>query len=86
MIDHIVSRGLNVAKTEEAVDAYLSKGQPREEKPSRNVRVIKDVRIFSNTIRQAVDMMQKSGIDAMSVRKEDEDYIEYTIKISKKVV
>lgn len=80
----IVDRGLNVKKTDELVESMLSK----TEKTGENVkvppiRVFKDMRIFSNTIRQAVDMMKKSGIDAKSVKTENEEYIEYTIKIPK---
>ncbi len=83
VLGSIISRGLNVAKTEELVEAVLEKDKGIEERPAQNVRVFKDVRIFSNTIKQAVDMMQKSGIDAKTFRTEDENFIEYTIKIPK---
>lgn len=43
--------------------------------------VIKDVRIFFNTIERAVDVMRSSGIEAMASRRDSADYIEYTIKI-----
>ena len=80
----MVARGLNVAKSEELVESMLNIGQePKEEDKTRNIRVFKDVRIFSNTIRQAVDMMKKSGIPALSTKVENEEYIEYTIKIPK---
>lgn len=86
VLNAVISRGLNVAKTEELVEEFFTKEPPSREKPMQNVRVFRDVRIFSNTIKQAVDMMKKSGIDAHSVRTEDEDFIEYTIKIPKKGV
>ena len=41
------------------------------------------MRIFSNTIKQAVELMKKSGIAAKAVREENDEYIEYTIKIPK---
>ena len=46
--------------------------------------VIKDVRIFVNTINKAVDTMRLAGIDAKAVKSENNNYIEYTIKIPKK--
>ncbi len=85
-LDAVVQRGLNVAKTEELIETMLEKIQgTAEEKPKKNIRVFKDVRIFVNTIRQAVDMMKQSGIAAKSDKREYEDYIEYTIKIPKQV-
>lgn len=83
-INIIISRGLNVVKSEELVESMLSGEKEKEsDKRVQNIRVFKDVRIFSNTIRQAVDMMKKSGIDAKSTKVENEEYIEYTIKIPK---
>lgn len=78
----IVERGLNVAKTEELVDKLL-KGPDRPALDTKNMRVFKDLRIFTNTIKQAVDMMKRSGIDAKAKKKEDDNYIEYTIIIPK---
>lgn len=85
-LDSIVQRGLNVAKSEELIEAMLEKIQGiSKEKQKKNIRVFKDIRIFVNTIRQAVDMMKQSGIAAQSNKREFEDYIEYTIKIPKSV-
>lgn len=78
----IVERGLNVAKTEELVDKLL-KGPDRPAVDTKNMRVFKDLRIFTNTIKQAVDMMKRSGIDAKAKKREDDNYIEYTIVIPK---
>ncbi len=78
----IVERGLNVAKTEELVDKLL-KGPDRPVVDTKNMRVFKDLRIFTNTIKQAVDMMKRSGIDAKAKKREDDNYIEYTIVIPK---
>lgn len=81
----IVERGLSVAKTEELVDKLLQtpiKAQP-EPRTQTGGRVFRDVRIFNNTIRQAVDMMRRSGIDAKANKKESDTFIEYTIIIPK---
>lgn len=83
----IVSRGLNVAKSEELIaEALRHREEPPEpaaERDVKSVRVFKDVRIFSNTIKQAVNMMKQAGIDALTEKSENEEYIEYIIKIPK---
>ena len=82
----IVERGFNVAKTEELVDKLLKASAESRLAARKNHdggRVFKDVRIFNNTIRQAVDMMRRSGIEAKANKKESDDYIEYTILIPK---
>ncbi len=81
----IAQRGLNVAKTEELIEKMIrTPVRPTEpDTPSGRDRIFRDVRIFSNTIRQAVDLMRKSGIDATANKTENENFIEYTIVIPK---
>ena len=78
----ITERGLNVAKTEELIDKLLNSGERPMIEP-RNMKVFKDLRIFTNTIKQAVEMMKKSGISAKAKKCENERFIEYTIIIPK---
>ena len=78
----IVDRGLNVSKTEELVDKLL-RGPESVLCQPRNMRVFKDIRIFTNTIKQAVDMMRRSGIEAKAKKQENDSSIEYTIIIPK---
>lgn len=83
-INIIISKGLNVVKSEELVENMLTDEKSKGvDEAAQNIRVFKDVRIFSNTIKQAVDMMKRSGIEAKSTKVENEEYIEYTIKIPK---
>lgn len=81
VLDAVIKRGLNVQKTEELIAEILEEKE-KIEKP-KNIRIFKDIRIFSNTIRQALEIMKKSGINAESKTREDENYIEYLIKIPK---
>lgn len=53
-----------------------------EEKRIRK-QVVKDVKIFLNTINQAIEMIKKAGMYASSEKSENEHYIEYVIKIEK---
>ncbi|MBR7082278.1 MAG: ParB/RepB/Spo0J family partition protein [Oscillospiraceae bacterium] len=90
LLKEIVERGLNVAKTEELIDAYMAqegkiKGQEAQNKPSRPVYVLKDVRFFLNTVTRGMDLMKQSGIRAEYGRSETETDIILTIKIPKAV-
>lgn len=78
----ITERGLNVAKTEELIDRLI-KGAVKVQGEPKNMRMFKDIRIFTNTIKQAVDMMKRSGIEAKAKKRENDEYIEYTIVIPK---
>lgn len=82
-LDIIIKRGLNVAKAEELIEELLSKNEKTQQNKTQNIRIFRDVRIFSNTIKQAVDMMNRSGIAAEAQKTESEEFIEYTIKIPK---
>lgn len=53
-----------------------------EEKTIRK-QVVKDVKIYINTINQAVDMIKKSGVFATAMRSDNDQYTEYVIKIEK---
>lgn len=83
-LSHIVAENLNVKESERYIDSLLHKNSVQNEPCDREKKVvIKDVRIFVNTINKAVDTMRLSGIDAISQKQETEKYIEYTVKIPK---
>lgn len=79
----VISKGLNITKTEEMVESILKSKEEKPKEAAKGIRVFKDVRIFQNTIKQAIDIMKKSGIEAESSKKESEEFIEWTIKIPK---
>lgn len=80
VLNIIKEKALNVEQTEKLI-AGLTENQP---KPSRNiVRVFKDIRIFVNTVNKAIETMKAAGIDAVSNKKETDDYIEFTVTIPK---
>lgn len=83
-LSHIVAENLNVKESERYIESLLHKNSVQNEPCDREKKVvIKDVRIFVNTINKAVDTMRLSGIDAISQKQETEKYIEYTVKIPK---
>lgn len=85
-LEMIVSKKLNVAKTEELVERLIRKNKKKPESRENTAikRTFKDVRIFANTLKQAVEMMRRSGVDAVADKNETDRYIEYTIKIPKR--
>ncbi len=85
-LSRIISEGMNVNQTEAFITDVLMKRTTvlteERKKPEKKV-VVKDVRIFVNTINKAVDTMRLSGINATSSKNETDEYIEYTVKIPK---
>ena len=84
-LETICAKNLNVKQTDELIDAMLSPKQRKKDlrSTSNTLRVFKDIRIFANTIKQAVDMMKQSGIDATAQKNENDEFIEYIIRIPK---
>lgn len=82
LLREIGEKELTVAKTEARVEQLLS-GQRAGKKPARAIVVVKDVRIFFNTVAHALEIMRRSGIDASEEQNETEDCIEYVIRIPK---
>lgn len=75
----VAERKYNVAQTEELVERILE----GRKKPRKRI-MVRDVRIFVNTIDRAVQMMTASGIPAITQKREDDDYIEYLVRIPTK--
>ena len=78
---HVAEQGLTVARTEEYVEALLHPAdKPARKKPTF---VIKDVRLFLNTVTRGLSMMKSAGVQANCKRQETEDSILLTITIPK---
>ena len=77
----VVKLGLTVAQTESLVDKLLS-AAPKRKKPTY---IIKDVRLFLNTISRSMDLMRSAGVDAKCQREESDGEICLTIRIPKRV-
>lgn len=79
VLEKIVTQGLNVAKTDELIDAMLDSG----EKPPRPVYIIKDVRMFLNSVTKGISVMKQAGIHAQYGRNDTETDIVVTVTIPK---
>lgn len=79
-LNMVIQKRYNVRQTEEYVDRLLSNEKKRSQ---RKTPVIKDVRIFLNTISHAITTMKQSGISAQTLQSETEEYIECVVRIPK---
>lgn len=84
VLSRVVAESLSAKDTEELVIKLLCRTTVTDSPKQEKKFIIRDVRIFVNTINKAVDTMRLSGINAVSKRMETEEYIEYTVQIPKK--
>ncbi len=81
-LSKVIAETLSATETENLVSEILHSNTLPDKKQERKY-IVKDLRIFVNTINKAVDTMRLSGINAIAKRVESEEYIEYTVKIPK---
>lgn len=79
-LDYIVRHQLNVAKTEDYITKLCRQPVGRQAVP---IYRTKDVRLFLNTIRRSLSIMQSAGVNASCGRTETENEITLTIRIPK---
>jgi len=79
---HMGQRGLNVAQAEQYVDALTAENRtaPPQRRPTY---IIKDVRMFLNSVERGVRLMQSAGVGAEVGRRDTEEEILLTIHIPK---
>ncbi|MBR4308402.1 MAG: ParB/RepB/Spo0J family partition protein [Oscillospiraceae bacterium] len=84
MIQTILSGQLTVAKTEEYIDAYLAgKNAPPQPKSGMRKWILKDVRLFLNTVNHSLDLVRTAGINAHAQQEETDQEIILTIHLPK---
>lgn len=79
---YIISRDLTVAATDAYIERLLE-AQAAPDPEKQKTFILKDVRVFLNTISHSLDMMKQGGIDAGMQRQETEDALILTINIPK---
>ncbi len=76
-LERMVKEKMTVAQTERLIDDLLAgKVRRRPAKP-----LVRDVRVFFNTVNHALEIMRRGGIAAESQRRDEEEYIEYIVRI-----
>ena len=74
---HIAKRRLNARQT----DLYIEQLLNSTAKGRHRISMVRDVRIFVNTIDHAIRLMTDNGVPATAHREEKDGYIEYTVRI-----
>lgn len=85
-LEHIIENGLTVAASDRYIDELLSRPEesaPEEKPRTKRSFVLKDVRVFLNTLSRSIDLMKQGGIAAGMQRQETEDALIVTISIPK---
>ncbi|MBU2703145.1 ParB family chromosome partitioning protein [Sporomusaceae bacterium BoRhaA] len=85
VLNTVIENKMNVRETEDYIDNF-SREIEKEKTPKQNVvKVIRDVRIFLNSINKVVGEMKKSGLKIKMNQKQDDDFITIQLKIPKKI-
>lgn len=79
--ERIAAQSLTVAQTEALVESLLSQGPAPRKRPTF---IVKDVRLFLNTITRGLELMRSAGVNAQCKRQDSEDEILLTIHIPRK--
>lgn len=85
ILNDIIKNKFGVSQTERRVEKFLEnnlRDEPQKQK-HKPIGFFKDIRIFTNTINNALVAMKDSGVSVQSEKKENSEYIEYSIRISK---
>ena len=87
-LDFIVDQRMNVAAAEEYIEKLCAPSQgevPNVQRPPKrkSVFLMKDVRLFMNTLDRSLTLMRSGGIDADVSRRETEEELILTVRIPK---
>ena len=90
-LDFMIDQRMNVAAAEAYVDRLCAPEQPAEAPAApphrerrRSVFLMKDVRLFLNTMDRSVGLMRSGGVDAAVCREETDDALIVTVTIPKR--
>ena len=79
-LSHIIEHELTVAKAEAYIQSLLQPPPPPARKPTY---IIRDVRLFLNTVSRGLELIRSAGVDACCQRQDQEDAILLTIRLPK---
>ena len=79
---NIAEKELNVAQTERYIESRLQALQTTPP-AGRRTLIIKDVRLFLNSVDRGLQLIRSAGVDAQSSREDTEDAILLTLRIPK---
>ena len=82
--EHMGKRGMNVAAAEAYIEQLIARNQTTPPK-RRSTYVIKDVRLFLNSVERGIRLMRGAGVGAKVARQDTEEEICLTVRIPKGV-
>lgn len=80
ILEKVVKNNLNVERTENLIEEYIGTQREKASYKKRS-KVFQNVKLFVNTINKAIETMQSAGIPADAKKIQNEDYIEYRVRI-----
>ena len=83
LLEKIVENNWTVSETDKYIKR-MEKEKIRKEDYKKRAVMLKDIRLFFNTVNKSVDVMKLAGVNADTKRIDHDDYIEYIIKIPNK--
>ena len=83
-IAEIVRRHMNVAAAEQYIDRLLEQASQPEPRRGLGRFILRDVRLFLNTVEHNLDLIKNAGIPAAKTQEETDEEIVLTIRIPKK--
>jgi len=86
VLREVVEKKLNVRETEAYIVEHLLVPPSSTAPPRRSgmLKIVKDVRIFINTVGELVNQMKKAGLDVRLSQEQDEDSITLTMIVPKR--
>ena len=81
-VEHIGKTGMNVAAAEAYIDRLAAENQTTPPH-RRSAYIIKDVRLFLNSVERGIRLMQGAGVGAQVARQDTDSEICLTVRIPK---
>ncbi len=83
IIERINKCGLNVAATETLIEKHIAESSSENRRNAPKKMVLKDIRVFYNSIDHAISVVKQAGINITADRVEADDFVELTLRIRK---
>ncbi|MBP2634802.1 MAG: noc [Firmicutes bacterium] len=82
VLENVKDKRLNVRETEDLIENFSNISREKVVPPKQTVvKIIKDVRIFINTINSVISQMKKSGMDIKVQQDVDGEYVNINIQV-----
>ena len=87
LLKFVAENKLNVRETESLIEAQFQNEPVPEQKVVRRpqmLKIVKDVRIFINTVGELVKQMKKTGLDVRLTQEQDDEFVTITMVVPKR--